>query len=75
MANFQTLQQIAKLEESLDDQAALIRKLAKGYRMVWNELDKDVPDVDRALDLLDEHYVGGRGKIQKSLPKKWKGQT
>lgn len=54
-------------ESFIRDQGDLIRKLAKGYRRVWHELNKDIPDLDLAKDILDEHYIGGRGSLSKAM--------
>lgn len=54
-------------EKFLQDQGDLIRKLAKGYRRAWHELNKDIPDLDLAKDILDEHYIGGRGQLRKAM--------
>ena len=48
-------------------QSDLIIKLARGMRLCFHELCKDMPDIERAKDLLDENYIGGRGEIQRSL--------
>ena len=54
-------------EKFIRDQGDLIRKLADGYRRCFQELNKDMPDIDRAKDILDEYYIGGRGQLLKAM--------
>lgn len=54
-------------EAFVREQGDLIRKLASGYRKAWHELSKDIPDLNRVKDILDEHYIGGRGAISKAM--------